>query len=146
MSRDNGKIAVTAEFPVLGNVTGVRSLADVAAGRPVALNEDEPPVTYTEMDPTDATAAADGQARPGATPPSQTDAQAAPNSPAEDPAEDRQVDNEAAAAALLRLARGYVQAGLNDRAAEKCQEILDDYADTQAATEAMQLLVQCRGS
>ena len=147
MTRDNGAVGIRVQVPVLGVVSGTRSLADIAAGKPAEPSADRPAVVTRDLDgpapmakPAPAVAVLPAPAvDPVAPKPKPADRVDPPKPPK--PAASAG-DDEARANRLLLLADNYLNAGLKSSAVSKLKEITRKYPNTQAAKTAEEKLTK----
>lgn len=142
MTASNGSIGIRVQVPVLGVVSGVRTLTDIVANKPIELPTDEPAVVTRDISgaaPVSAApvVAAAPQAKPvtgglkePAVTPKPPEAPASPD------------DQEAKAKRLMQLADNYVNAGLKSTAISKLKEIIKQYPDTKVAETAEEKLMK----
>jgi hypothetical protein len=165
MTRQNGKVVVAVQAPVVGVITGEKTLEQIITGGG-GLGEPVPPAVETKPLPGNARlsgAALPPEARNGADAPApeQPDGEAsaegdvksaegndasAPQAAAdasEGAAGGDAAANEAEAAKLVSLARNYANMGMKSKAAEKCRECIAEYPNTLAADDAKSLLATC---
>lgn len=149
MTEEKGAVGIRVAVPVLGTVTGVRSLQDIIAGNPVQLPTDQPavvtrdpgepikPITTTP-DPTPVVTRTPDPtpARPVAVPKPVGPAKSTPSS-ANDP--------EVKAKRLMQLAENYLRAGMKSMAVKKLKEIVKTYPKTKTAEEAEDKLIGLEG-
>lgn len=123
MTESGGSVGIRVQAPVLGTVSGVKTLADVIANKPAATGQDLPAVVVRDIDgPAPVTAAA---------PPAgaETPAKPAPAAPSGG-------DAEAQARRLVQLAENYANAGMKALAIQKFKDVVEKYPDTDAALTA----------
>jgi len=140
MTQDSGAVGLRVQVPVLGTVSGTRSLADIAANKPSAPAATEPAVATRDIDgPAPTVKPAPGVAiapkpkhtPPAPKPPANT---TEPPKPAKPPV--TAANNEDRAKRLLQLADNYLHAGLKSSAIGKLKEVIRKYPKTNAAETA----------
>ena len=152
MTQTNGSVGLMVPVPVLGQVVGTQTLADLTAGKQQeAPSKDAPAVTYKEWSghalaspaggdeepAATETVAAKPEPKPAATPePKAAPAAVKPAPVAKPAATPAAGDSEAVAKDLLKKADNYADSELTSKAIATYEEIMKKYPKTKAAGEA----------
>jgi hypothetical protein len=140
MSSSNGAVGVMVQVPVLGTVTGVRTLKDIVAGTPVRLPTDKPAVVTRELDEPIRVATLSKAPTPTVATPTPTVAKPTA-SPKPKPTPSGTTppgakDPEAEATKLMQIAENYIGANMKPMAIRKLKEIVKKYPNTKAGIDA----------
>lgn len=149
MSTAGGSIAVSVHVPIVGEVVGRRTLADIASGKAPEAPVDGPAVVVRDMG-SSAVAAVSPRTtggRPSAvstggadqTPDAARTGAATPTPPAPSTK-----DPEAEAGKLYQLAENYLRANMKSMAVRKLEELLKKYPKTEAAEKAQAKLAELK--
>ena len=150
MTESKGAVGIRVAVPVLGTVTGIRTLKDIVAGVPTRLPTDKPAVVTRDPTSPIRTAAARpvkaAPANPVKTEPAKP-VKIEPVKPvkpiSKKPAP--AVDDEAKAAKLIQLAENYIRAGLKPMAIKKLKEAVTKYPKTKSAEKAEDRIMELEG-
>jgi len=147
MSSSNGAVGVMVQVPVLGTVSGVRTVKSIIAGTPVKLPTDQPAVTYRDPgEPIKVATAAPPKVDTKPDPPSGITVAPTPKpTPTPKPVGTSDADPEANAKRLMQLAENYLNASMKPMAIRKLKEILSKYPKTKTALDAEVKLAELEG-
>jgi hypothetical protein len=162
MSKSRGVVTLTCKVPLLGKITGYKTMKEIVDG--IAPADDKPAVAYKDLrggavvaaaadalpekdqgDPvkpetaTDATDATDVTGDTESGDRSKTETDTDQKDPSAEGASDGPTDEEKADQ-LLRLARNYIMSGHTRMGRKKLREVIAKYPDTKAAKRAKRML------
>jgi hypothetical protein len=157
MSKENGRVTMTCKIPVIGTVSGYKTMEEIV-GKKTRPTDDKPAVTYEDLngdgpvasvEQTDATTTdrSGGESTKDSNDDGKTTISTstrADGSTASGASGDKSSaqDNEKAAAKLFKLARDYIMSGHGDLGRRKLRELVRKYPDTRSAKRAKRLLSQ----